>query len=350
MSGTQSGAHSFGCFSNASMDCEGREKVTGKQTKTPNNQHKAHTSAVQLAYSAEAKRLPTTPKPIKQKPSDQDQIVKARSIWPREYCRQRVILPCTQDESPTGRLDVCWSRCSSSDERGGPETTPERCHLQLTVRRMVRNESLVVANVSWGATGSAPKCAGPVDAGSQCLVTWEVSGGGLMGNLLTESSGVQLSLWPDTNYRIQVTCRSKHESVPLVRSAPLTLNTSGATVLERRTSTTTTTTPATPVSILPWPNEIAEGDDDEALARELDSSDGQQRTPSGKLHAWMVARDSQNTLAVLALFVALLLALLALLTIAALVRWRPGAGESPDRIEKDVLVENELTVHGRCGS
>uniref|UniRef100_A0AAG5DX18 Uncharacterized protein n=1 Tax=Anopheles atroparvus TaxID=41427 RepID=A0AAG5DX18_ANOAO len=267
----------------------------------------------------------------------------------REGCLEKHFvpdLPC----SKTRACSTCWSRCSSSDERGGPETTPERCHLQLTVRRMVRNESLVVANVSWGATGSAPKCAGPVDAGSQCLVTWEVSGGGLMGNLLTESSGVQLSLWPDTNYRIQVTCRSKHESVPLVRSAPLTLNTSGATVLERRTSTTTTTTPVTPVSILPWPNEIAEGDDDEALARELDSTDDQQRTPSGKLHAWMVARDSQNTLAILALFVALLLALLALLTIAALVRWRPGAGESPDRIEKDVLVENELSVHGRCGS
>ncbi|KFB49030.1 AGAP013158-PA-like protein [Anopheles sinensis] len=251
----------------------------------------------------------------------------------------------------------CWSRCSSSAAEQSPDrSTPEgsgRCQLQLTVQRMVRNESLVVADISW-AGGNRTKPSGgrlcPSTAG-QCLVTWEVSGGGLMGNLLTESNSVQLSLWSDTNYRIQVTCRSKHANSPLVRSAPLTLNTSGAIMLQQRTTSTNNPVEMDrPEGELPWQNEIAEGDDDEALARELDDSGESTDTPSGKLHAWMVARDGENTLAILALFVAILLALLALLTIAALVRWRPGSGDSHDHIDKDVLVENELIVHTRYGS
>lgn len=44
---------------------------------------------------------------------------------------------------------------------------------------------------------------------TQCLVTWEVAGGGLMGNLLTDSASVELSLWPETKYRVQVTCKNK---------------------------------------------------------------------------------------------------------------------------------------------
>lgn len=64
---------------------------------------------------------------------------------------------------------------------------------------MIRSESLVSANVSWEKTNE------PRD----CLVTWEVSGGGLIGNLLTQSDNVELSLWPDTTYSIQVTCKTK---------------------------------------------------------------------------------------------------------------------------------------------
>lgn len=64
---------------------------------------------------------------------------------------------------------------------------------------MKRDESLVSADVSWIDLIEA----------HQCLVTWEVFGGGLMGNLLTDSSNVELSLWPDTKYRVQVTCKNK---------------------------------------------------------------------------------------------------------------------------------------------
>ena len=64
---------------------------------------------------------------------------------------------------------------------------------------MIRQGSLVSADVAW------PEAKGP----TQCLVTWEVAGGGLMGNLLTDSAGVELSLWPETKYRVQVTCKNK---------------------------------------------------------------------------------------------------------------------------------------------
>lgn len=64
---------------------------------------------------------------------------------------------------------------------------------------MVQQDSLVLVDVAWDQL-SIPY---------QCLVTWEVSGGGLMGNLLTETFSVQLSLWPDTKYRVQVTCKNK---------------------------------------------------------------------------------------------------------------------------------------------
>lgn len=64
---------------------------------------------------------------------------------------------------------------------------------------MVRDGSLTSADITWAS----------FDEPSQCLVTWEVSGGGLMGNLLTDTPDAQLSLWPDTMYRVQVTCKNK---------------------------------------------------------------------------------------------------------------------------------------------
>jgi hypothetical protein len=131
--------------------------------------------------------------------------------------------------------------------------------LSIKVLRMVRNESVVIADVSWtrvvepadasqqlteailstlATTDNVDRILNiksgrstiktskiiqaisqqsslisqqqePLANSLQCLVTWEVSGGGLMGNLLTELSSVQLSLWPDTVYHVRVTCRNK---------------------------------------------------------------------------------------------------------------------------------------------
>lgn len=89
----------------------------------------------------------------------------------------------------------CWDECTAS-------TSINKSILDtwsLSVQSMVRDNSLVSTNIAWAATNSP----------SDCLVTWEVSGGGLIGNLLTQSSNVELSLWPQTTYRIQVTCKNK---------------------------------------------------------------------------------------------------------------------------------------------
>lgn len=69
----------------------------------------------------------------------------------------------------------------------------------VRVSSMVEQEFLVSTHLAWDAEHSF----------SQCLVTWEVFGGGLMGNLLTDSSNVELSLWPDTKYSVHVTCKNK---------------------------------------------------------------------------------------------------------------------------------------------
>lgn len=64
---------------------------------------------------------------------------------------------------------------------------------------MIKQEFLVATNLAWEPTNQL----------INCLVTWEVFGGGLMGNLLTDSSNIELSLWPETKYIVQVTCKNK---------------------------------------------------------------------------------------------------------------------------------------------
>lgn len=88
----------------------------------------------------------------------------------------------------------CWDQCTQNTKiNTNLNTWP------LRTVSMVRNESLVTADVAWQLLNTP----------CQYLVTWEISGGGLKGNLITETPSVQLSLWPETVYRVQVTCRNK---------------------------------------------------------------------------------------------------------------------------------------------
>lgn len=64
---------------------------------------------------------------------------------------------------------------------------------------MIRDGSLTSVDIIWKSE----------NVPSQCLVTWEVFGGGLTGNLLTDTQEVQLTLWNDSVYLIQVTCKNK---------------------------------------------------------------------------------------------------------------------------------------------
>lgn len=71
--------------------------------------------------------------------------------------------------------------------------------IELNVHSMYRDGSLVMADIVWNLKYE------PI----QCLVTWETFGGGIMGNLLTDTAEAQLSLWPDSKYHLQVTCKNK---------------------------------------------------------------------------------------------------------------------------------------------
>ncbi|XP_054263753.1 uncharacterized protein LOC128987082 [Macrosteles quadrilineatus] len=88
---------------------------------------------------------------------------------------------------------------------------------------LIHQGVLVIAEVSWEPRGVQ----GTEGAQSLYLVTWELEGGGLKGNLLTDSTCVTLSLWPDTVYRIQVQLFRDAQSV----SEPLVLDTRQATPL-----------------------------------------------------------------------------------------------------------------------
>lgn len=92
-------------------------------------------------------------------------------------------------------IKQCWDECTSSSNINKSILDT----WTLEIQSMVRDNSLVSTNIAW--TGK--------NTPNDCLVTWEVSGGGLIGNLLTQSSTVELSLWPDTKYRVQVTCKNK---------------------------------------------------------------------------------------------------------------------------------------------
>lgn len=104
---------------------------------------------------------------------------------------------------------------------------------ELRILKAQRQESLVLTDIGWDEMIA--------NASRQCLITWEVSGGGLIGNLLTDTARAELSLWPDTVYNIQVKCKHKLTGV-MRRSIKLNVDTSQLV----GTTTTTTTTPSTP--------------------------------------------------------------------------------------------------------
>lgn len=68
---------------------------------------------------------------------------------------------------------------------------------------LIHQKVLVIAEIAWDAVTTYVVQQRPV-----YFVTWEVDGGGLKGNLFTDSTCVTLSLWPDTVYHIQVRQRS----------------------------------------------------------------------------------------------------------------------------------------------
>ncbi|XP_066245817.1 uncharacterized protein [Euwallacea similis] len=83
---------------------------------------------------------------------------------------------------------------------------------------LIHQKVLVIGEIAW-----EPKTVRGV-----YLVTWEVDGGGLKGNLFTDSTCVTLSLWPDTIYHIQVELVSRIPGVDNIKSQMMDLDTGRA--------------------------------------------------------------------------------------------------------------------------
>lgn len=83
---------------------------------------------------------------------------------------------------------------------------------------LIHQKVLVIGEIAW-----EPKASRGV-----YLVTWEVDGGGLKGNLFTDSTCVTLSLWPDTVYHIQVELVSHTAGVDNLKSEMMDLDTGRA--------------------------------------------------------------------------------------------------------------------------
>uniref|UniRef100_A0A2S2QSR6 Transmembrane protein n=1 Tax=Sipha flava TaxID=143950 RepID=A0A2S2QSR6_9HEMI len=117
---------------------------------------------------------------------------------------------------------------------------------------MIHQKVLVIAEVAWDARQVHRPA---------YLVTWEIDGGGLKGNLFTDTTCVTLSLWPDTAYLIQVSLLGgADESVKMSTSPTLTLDTRSAvhsTPVPEMTTTTTATTKTTTIMTPPESTNVA---------------------------------------------------------------------------------------------
>ena len=80
---------------------------------------------------------------------------------------------------------------------------------------LIHQKVLVIGEIAWN----------PLVKKGVYLVTWEVHGGGLKGNLFTDSTHVTLSLWPDTVYHIQVELMTRTTSVSNTKSEIMDLDT-----------------------------------------------------------------------------------------------------------------------------
>ncbi|KAK3915845.1 Transmembrane protein fend [Frankliniella fusca] len=121
--------------------------------------------------------------------------------------------------SPQRRINTAIKAASLAGP-GRPQPTPAPAApasngWQLREDSLIHQKVLVIAELSWAPRGPH---------GGVYLVTWEVDGGGLKGNLFTDSTHVTLSLWPDTVYHVQVELVSDSKPGP-AQSASLVVDT-----------------------------------------------------------------------------------------------------------------------------
>ncbi|CAI6350548.1 unnamed protein product [Macrosiphum euphorbiae] len=142
-----------------------------------------------------------------------------------------------------------------------PSDTTEMWNLREV--SMIHQKVLVIAEVAWDARQVHRPA---------YLVTWEIDGGGLKGNLFTDTTCVTLSLWPDTAYLIQVSLLGgADESVKMSTSPTLLLDTrsavhSTAAAVEVTTAVAAAAAVAEMAASDRWSDDGANEDEDEDAA------------------------------------------------------------------------------------
>ncbi|XP_049836899.1 uncharacterized protein LOC126281753 [Schistocerca gregaria] len=126
---------------------------------------------------------------------------------------------------PVAARDLAGASMRHPTPAGPSTATGDGSVWSVEVLSVIHQGVLVIAELSWRAPDK-DLLAARRDGGSPLyLVTWEVDGGGITGNLYTDSSCVTLSLWPDTVFHIRVELMWHSRS--LSHSEPLRLDTSG---------------------------------------------------------------------------------------------------------------------------
>uniref|UniRef100_A0A182MUB6 Fibronectin type-III domain-containing protein n=1 Tax=Anopheles culicifacies TaxID=139723 RepID=A0A182MUB6_9DIPT len=349
---------------------------------------------------------------------------KATLPLPRNVCPSadvRAMVPWALGRNVTEVLLIekpqCWDVCNRNHQIRKENDLAHR--LLLSLVRLIRNESVVTADIEWTTPEELvqhqphPVVPSPLAASEnverlsriardgvgaregvsrimqtlanrpapstpseephlqeyhQCLVSWEISGGGLTGNLLTETSKVELSLWPNTKYHVHVTCRNK-ETDSLIRSSSLLVDTREAVIvsLQGTTSTTTETPPPSPPPPPPppalgngsinsaiqfstanraesaqdnLPSPVDDDDDDDLqMLAERQHHRHHSFWPFNRSRAELssVTSGSSKEIVILGVFVALLALVLVALTVVIMVRRKPGPHE-----DRELLIESEI--------
>ncbi|XP_035914566.1 uncharacterized protein LOC118513183 isoform X2 [Anopheles stephensi] len=307
-------------------------------------------------------------------------------------------------------LNECWDVCNRNHQIRKENELAHRLFLSLV--RLIRNESVVTADIEWttpeelvqhqpylvvpsplaasenverlsriarddvgvrdgvsrimqtlanSPSPSTPSEKPHLQEYHQCLVSWEISGGGLTGNLLTETSKVELSLWPNTKYHVHVTCRNK-ETDSLIRSSVLLVDTSEAVIISLQGTTSTTTETPSPLALgngsinsviqSITSNQIDSDQDSRPSSVDDDDlrmfSEQQQQQQHHRHHSFWpfnrsrselssVASGSSKEIVILGVFVALLALVLVALTVVIIVRRKPGPHE-----DRELLIESEI--------
>ncbi|XP_039294484.1 uncharacterized protein LOC111049824 isoform X2 [Nilaparvata lugens] len=100
-----------------------------------------------------------------------------------------------------------------------PVLAPKNGKWNLRLISKIHQQVLVIAEVAWEVQKTISQHK-PL-----YLVTWEVDGGGIQGNLFTDTNCVTLSLWPNTVFHIQVELVNQQDSMTLSKSETLSVDT-----------------------------------------------------------------------------------------------------------------------------